>query len=161
VGHYKACIDPTDEHAVLLAEVHAALMTIPLATEYCPEMWSQVVDVMLEKIPGIYKINNLRRIQLLEADLNQVLRCAFARNISKLANNTPGVIIEHQYRHSRQTCMTPVLNKLLNVQLLIQTKVSGIVFDNDAKGCYDRKISGIALACLRRIGYSKNSLKLL
>jgi hypothetical protein len=32
VGHYKACIDPNDEHTVLLAELHAALMTIPLAT---------------------------------------------------------------------------------------------------------------------------------
>jgi hypothetical protein len=32
VGHYKACLDPSDEHAVLLTEVHAALMTIPSAT---------------------------------------------------------------------------------------------------------------------------------
>jgi hypothetical protein len=31
-GHYKACIDPNDEHTVLITEVHAALMTIPLAT---------------------------------------------------------------------------------------------------------------------------------
>jgi hypothetical protein len=57
--------------------------------------------------------------------------------------------------------MTPVLNKLLTVQLLIQKKVSGIMFDNEAKGYHDRIISGIALACLRRIGYSKNSVKLL
>jgi hypothetical protein len=54
VGHYKACIDPNDEHTFLLAEVHAALMTIPLATWYCQERLSQAVDVMLEKkIPGI------------------------------------------------------------------------------------------------------------
>jgi hypothetical protein len=88
-------------------------------------------------------------IQLLEVDLNQVLRCAFTRKIRKLANNTPGVISAHQYRSSQHTCMTPVLNRLLTVQLLIQKKVSGIVFDNDAKGCYDQSISGIALACLR------------
>jgi hypothetical protein len=57
--------------------------------------------------------------------------------------------------------MTPVLNKLLTIQLLIQKKVEGIVFDNDAKGCYDKIISGIALACLKRISYSKNSVRML
>jgi hypothetical protein len=36
-----------------------------------------------------------------------------------------------------------------------------IVFDNDAKGCYDRIVSGIDLAALRRIGYSKNSVRML
>jgi hypothetical protein len=34
MGHYKECIDPNDEHAVLFAEVHTALVTIPLATGY-------------------------------------------------------------------------------------------------------------------------------
>jgi hypothetical protein len=55
-------------------------------------------------------------------------------------------------------CMTPVLNKFLKIQILIQKKVEGIVVDNDAKGCYDRIISGISLACLKRIGYSSNSV---
>jgi hypothetical protein len=32
---------------------------------------------------------------------------------------------------------------------------------NDAKGCYDRIISGVALASLRRLGYSKESVKIL
>jgi hypothetical protein len=30
--------------------------------------------------------------------------------------------------------MTPVLNKLLTIKILIQKKVEGVVFDNDAKG---------------------------
>jgi hypothetical protein len=57
--------------------------------------------------------------------------------------------------------MTPVLNKLLTIQLFIQKKVEGIVFDNNAKGCYDRIISGIVLACLKRIGYSNNSVRMI
>jgi hypothetical protein len=54
--------------------------------------------------------------------------------------------------------MTPVIKKLLTIQTLIQKKVEGIVFDNYAKGCYDRIISGIALACLKMIGYLSNSV---
>jgi hypothetical protein len=135
VGHYLACIDLKDELSVLLAEVHAEMMSIPLAEGFCHKRWRHVIDIMLEKIPGVPRINKLRIIQLLEADLNQVLRSAFARNISKLAQETPGIINEHQYRRSHQTCLTPILNKLLTVQLLIQKKTNGIVCDNYTKGC--------------------------
>jgi hypothetical protein len=57
--------------------------------------------------------------------------------------------------------MTPVLNKILTVQLLIQKRTEGIVFDNDAKGCYDRITSRLALASLCILGYSKESVKML
>jgi hypothetical protein len=57
--------------------------------------------------------------------------------------------------------MTPVINKRLTVQLLIQKRTEGIVFDNDAKGCYNRIISRVELASLRRLGYSKESVKML
>jgi hypothetical protein len=93
--------------------------------------------------------------------LNQVIRIAFARNITRLAKEDEGIISEHQYGRYHKTCMTPVLNKLLTIQLLIQNKVEGIVFDNDAKWCYDRIIISIALACLKRIGYSNNSVRML
>jgi hypothetical protein len=35
------------------------------------------------------------------------------------------------------------------------------VFENEAKGCYDRIISRIALLSIQRLGYSKNSVKIL
>jgi hypothetical protein len=57
--------------------------------------------------------------------------------------------------------MTPVLNKLLTIQILKQKRTEGIVFDNDAKGCYDRIISKVVLASLRRLWYSKESVKML
>jgi hypothetical protein len=72
-------------------------------------------------------------MQLLEADLNQVLRIAFARKITHLAKEHEGIRSEHQYGRAHKTFMMPVLNKLLTIQLLIQNKVEGIVFDNDAK----------------------------
>jgi hypothetical protein len=97
VGHYLACTDMKDELSGLLTAVHAAMMSIPLAEGFCPERWRQAIDIMLEKIPGVPRINKLRIIQLLEADMNQVLRSACARNISKLAQDTPGIISEHQY----------------------------------------------------------------
>jgi hypothetical protein len=67
-----------------MAAVHAAMMKVPLTMGFFPEWWKQAVDVMLEKITGVPRSNKLRIIQLLEADLNQVLRIAFTRNISRL-----------------------------------------------------------------------------
>jgi hypothetical protein len=115
----------------------------------------------LKKVPGIPSSDKLRIIQLLDADLNQVSRIAFTRNITRLAKDHEGIISEHQYGRAHKMCLTSVLKKLLTIQILIQKKVEGIVFKNNAKGFYDRITSGIALACLKRIGYSSNSVQML
>jgi hypothetical protein len=160
--HYKSCTEgSSDGLAEAQAGVHADLVSIPLLTGYCPERWKHVIDVMLENIPGVVRYNKLRIIQLLEAYMNQVLRIAFVRNITRLAKTHEGVISKHQYGRSHKTCISPVLNKLLTNQLLIHKNTNGIVFDNDAKGCYDRIVSMISLATLWRLGYSKESVRML
>jgi hypothetical protein len=162
VHHYKACAEGSEDGiADIQSAIHAAMMTVPLNIGFCPERWNKAIDVKLEKIPGVVRSNKLRIIQMLEADLNQVLRIYFARNIAKLAKNNKGIIRDHQYGRAHATCMTSVINKLLTVQLMIQKRTEGIVFDNDAKGCYDRIISGVALSSLRRLVYSKESVKML
>jgi hypothetical protein len=162
VEHYKAYAEGYDDGiADLLPTVHAAMMSVPLYAGSCPSRWKHAVDVMLKKIPGVSRSDKLRIIQLLEAYLNQVLRIAFSRNIGILAKEHEGIISKPQYGRAHKTCMSPVLNKLLTVQLIIQNRIEGIVFDNDAQGCYARIIRSIALACLRRIGYSKNSTRML
>jgi hypothetical protein len=93
--YHFICIDLKDELLVLLDVEHAVTMSIPLVEGFCQERWRRAIYIMLEKIPGLPKINKLRMIQLLKADPNQVLRSAFARNISKIAQETPGIIIKH------------------------------------------------------------------
>jgi hypothetical protein len=162
VHHYNACAKGVEDGLddIQLA-IHATMMTVPLATVFFPERWKKANDVMLEKISGVVRSNKLRIIQLLEADLNQVLRIPFTRNISKLAKNNNGIISDHQHGRAHTTCMTPLLNKLLTVQLLIQKSTEGIVFDNNAKCYYDRIISGVVLAPIHILGYSKESVKML
>jgi hypothetical protein len=101
------------------AGIHVALVYIPLLTVYCPKRWKHVIDIMLEKISGVMRSNKLRIIQLLEADLNQVLKIVFARNITRLAKTHEDVISKQQHVRSHKTCISPVVNKLLTIQLLI------------------------------------------
>jgi hypothetical protein len=162
VPNCKACTDGSkDGLADTLAEIHASMATIPLETGFCPERWRHTVDITLEKISGIARTNKLRIIQLLEADLNQLMRAAFARKTTKLAHNHEGVISEHQYGRSHRTYIIPILNKLFTIQILIQKRMNGRIFDNEAKGYYDRIISGISLATVRRLGNLKNSVQML
>jgi hypothetical protein len=91
IPHYKACSDGSkDGLADTLAEIHAAVASIPLETGFFPDRWRQAMDVMLEKISSIARTKKLRIIQLLEADLNQVLRAAFARNMPNWPKTTKG-----------------------------------------------------------------------
>jgi hypothetical protein len=55
--HYKAC----SEYGLadVQSEIHAAMMSVPLATEFCPERWKKAIDVLLEKIPGVVRSNKL------------------------------------------------------------------------------------------------------
>jgi hypothetical protein len=111
VHHYKACSEgSTEVMSDIMCEVYADMMTAPLEMGYCPERWKQAIGVMLENIQGVSRSDKLRIIQLLEADLNQVLRVAFTRTITKLAKQHDGIISEHQYGCAHKTCMTPVLN---------------------------------------------------
>jgi hypothetical protein len=89
------------------------MMTVPLDAGFCPERWRKAVDVITEKVLGVIRANKLRIKQLLEADLNQVLRLAFVQKIRKLAQDIYGIICEHQYGRSHRTCISPILNKLL------------------------------------------------
>jgi hypothetical protein len=78
---------------------------------------------MLEKILGVLRINKLRIIQLLKADMNQVLRSAFTRNTTYTGDyqRTPIWKIPPNVSHTSSEQAT-------------QKKTNGIVFDNDAKG---------------------------
>jgi hypothetical protein len=73
------------------------MMKVSLDAGFCPERWKQTVDVMLEKVSGISRLDKLRIIQLLEEDHNQLLRIYFARNITRLAKEHEGIISDHQY----------------------------------------------------------------
>jgi hypothetical protein len=85
IPHYKACAENMDDGiADAMCSVRAAMVSIPLAAGVCPERWKHVIDVMLEKFSGVVRTNKLRIIQLLEADLNQVLRIAFAKEHHKI-----------------------------------------------------------------------------
>ncbi len=76
-GHYK--VASTQEH---LADLHSKMMSIPHLASFSPDVWQQVIDLLLEKDPGDPKIHCLRIIALQESDFNKSNRLLIARPLT-------------------------------------------------------------------------------
>ena len=110
LGHYKAMVsrhkyseaDPTDPARIELDNIQQDLLTLhlrlvnyALRTGYSYSRWNQVVNTMLWKEPGNYKIHRTRVIHIYEADYNLVLSLKWREAL--LASEKSGVLNEGQY----------------------------------------------------------------
>jgi hypothetical protein len=58
-------------------------------------------------------------------------------------------------------CITPVLNKQLTHNIIIQTKRTAAIIENDAVGCYDRLMNPLLLLAMRWLGVPESLAKTL
>jgi hypothetical protein len=100
---------------------------------------------MIQKVPGINRIDKLRVIHLYEADYNILLKIMWARF---------GVwhLIDHKAIHDGQSGSRPgkraidvVLQKEMKYLYASLTRTPLGTIDNDAKSCYDRIICSLAI----------------
>jgi hypothetical protein len=63
------------------AEFLCIMMSLPFMFGFANPRWSNEIDVMLEKKPGVRMIHLLRIIGLLEADFNTALKFLFAKQM--------------------------------------------------------------------------------
>jgi len=52
------------------------MMAIPHLTGYSSKWWQEIVDIMLQKSPGDYRVHRLHIVALQESDFNQSSRLA-------------------------------------------------------------------------------------
>ena len=72
LGHYRAAL--SSDH---ICKVYATLMTVPFKFGFTLQRWSNALQVMLEKVKGTPRLDKLRVVQLLEADLDMSLQIVF------------------------------------------------------------------------------------
>jgi hypothetical protein len=105
---------------------------------------------MSEKGKGKF-IENLRIIQLVEADLNFVLPTIWGHRLARHAM-THSAMNQSQYALPGQTCNNAVLNKLLYLDLSRQTLSPGIMMDYNATAAFDRVLAGLSIITCQRMG---------
>jgi hypothetical protein len=61
--------------------MYTTMMDLPMKHKFSPLRWQNAIQVLLEKDKGRPNIERLRTIQLVEADLNMVLRIIYGRRL--------------------------------------------------------------------------------
>ena len=119
--------------------------------------WEKVIQPQIPKDKGIPRITRIRRITLIEADLNISLSELFGRRLMDNAE-THNLLHPHQFGSRKgRMAISAVLLKRLSYDHIRQTRMDAIMFDNDARACYDRMIAALAALMSRRAGMTREA----
>ena len=76
LGHYKAIIRDGN-----LTQIFTTKSAPPLQYGFVPKQWTTTIQVVLSKEKGTPKLTRLRKIHILEADYNLILRTIWGRQM--------------------------------------------------------------------------------
>ena len=128
------------------------MLLIPFKYGYVPKRWAQTVQIMLEKDKGAPWSNRLRIIELFDSQLNAGMQIFFGKRMVYQALEK-GQIHQSAYGSvPHRTAQDAVVEKIGSLDMMRILKISGAIFDCDAKGCYDRIIPALQTIFSRRLG---------
>lgn len=114
--------------------------------------WRTAVCVLIEKSPGNFLLNKLRRIFILPSDLNLTLGILVGRRLVYRAETLDTLHKDMWGTRPGRSAIDAVCVKELLYSLARLTNTPLATFDNDAKSCYDRIVMTVALLIGRRQG---------
>jgi hypothetical protein len=109
---------------------------------------------MLEKTKGCARIDKLRVIQLLEADLNMALRIIFGRRLIQRAEDRGTIPMSQWGSRPNRSSTDAILLKRLSYDGLSLLRHSAIIFNNDCKAAFDCMVPSIGGIALLHLGAS-------
>ena len=147
ITHYKILAkDPG------LSEILARTITLPFKHRFSPLRWRTAVQFMLEKEPWNPTISKLRVIQLLEADMNFAFRLLWGQRLVQNALSHNPLSPWNFGSHPGVRVHSALLLKTISYDYLRYTRQNTIIFDNDAKACFDRIIMSLGLMATEQLG---------
>jgi hypothetical protein len=155
MGHYKVMADFAKAGRSLMAETIINIINTAIITSRPLQRWKRSAQVMLEKGKGKF-VENLRIIQLCEADLNFTLNILWGFRLLRHASKHQA-LCPSQYARPGITCQIAVWNKVLFCDLTRQTQTSGIMTDYDASAAFDRVLHTMSILTCRRLGMPSNA----
>jgi hypothetical protein len=136
MGHYKILAERADYECRDIIEIIIMLINTSIITSKPLCQWKQSSQIMIKKGKGQY-IENLRIIQLCEADLNFCLNIIWGNKLIRHAT-TKNALDKAQYALPGMTCNSAVWNKILFCDLIQQNLSTGILTDYDATATFNR-----------------------
>ena len=152
--HIAGCDD------IRVADVDAAITSIPLITGYCPVAWQKAVDIMIPKKQSSVHVTKLRIIVLFHATFNMINKTIGRLMVQRA--DALGLIPAEAYGsrpgHRSNIC---ALNKVLTYDIIRQRRIPAALCSNDAMSCYDRIVHAIASICMQRLGIAPSTCQLM
>ena len=149
-SHYKALLLHQKQALRDIFDV----MDIAITYSVVLERWKHVTTTLLLKDTGQPKINRMRTIHIIEAELQFISKHVY---VQQMMNNAEkhGLITDEQYggRKNRQA-QSAVINKVLYGNISLQTRVNWACMDDDARACYDRILPCLSAVEGRKWGLS-------
>lgn len=138
-----------------IAQLILGIINFCLKTGHILERWKTIVNTMIFKDVGIYKIHRLRVIHIYEADFNLLLAIKW-RQLLRHADNAN--LINPGLFGGRPGCEAQSLPFLeeLKYDISYTTRRNLLNFDNDAASCYDRIIVSLASLINRKYGMHRS-----
>ena len=131
------------------------LINYALKWGYSYDRWKTVVNVMIFKDLGEYKIHRLCDIHLYEADYNFILTKKW-RQLIHWAGNNQTINQGQNGGVPKLTAQNPVFIEEMQNEISRTSRKPVVKFDHDATSCYDRILAAIASITSRKFGMHRN-----
>ena len=164
LGRYKALFangltDPSSpEEASLFSEKQTAIVKVVLRViNFCIRSghvlnrWKVVINTMIFKDPGIFRIHRLRVLHIYEADLNLIMAVKW-RDLLKEADARNMVNVNQHGARPGCEAASLALSEELRTDIAYSTRRTLISVDNDASDCFDRMLPPLVSVTNRSYG---------
>lgn len=144
-----------DEQRLQLIQWQVQLLNAALRNHYTYTRWNTIVNVMILKDPGNFKIHRLRVIHLYEHDYNMILAIKWRHLIQQATLNN----LLHPAQFGGipgRSAITPTLIEELQYEITRASKRPLVHLDYDATACYDRIIMSIGSLASRSFGQHRH-----
>lgn len=159
-GSYDANTDPDtarefEAKQTAIAEIIVSIINYCIRNNHVLSRWKSIVNTMIFKDAGEYKIHRLRVIHIYEADFNLLLAVKWRQLLNHADEH--GTIHDGQYG-GRPGCEAQSLTFLeeLKYDISYVSRRTLFNFDNDAMSCYDRIIVALASLINRKYGQHRS-----
>jgi hypothetical protein len=144
--------DPSITVAYKCLVIQHKLMALAITNCHTYQRWTVVHNFLLEKIPGVPRIDKLRVIHLYEADWSLIQKFFVAFKLNKLASSSKTVPIEQAGGRPGRSAIELAAARVLTFETIRLQRLSGAAVYNDAKACYDRVIENASNLALMKQG---------
>ena len=143
--HAAGCEDP------YLNEIDTLFRQLPYHHGFSPVPWQRITDVEILKKSGVYDVELMRTIQLMNSEFNMNNK-KLGRDVMAFAERHKALAAEQFGSRKNHQSVNAALNKRLTMDLLRLKRQAGALCANDAKSCYDRIVHNVAVLAIRRLG---------